>query len=81
MITLRELILHAVGNGERDYFIICTVQDIWNSFCDYISYDTIKQEIDKIVADGDLIKIQYKIPEFSDRVYSIILPKGSTIVS
>lgn len=70
----KSIILSAVGLGRKGNEVITEVAE-------FIRHENICVLLEELVAEGELVEIEYCSPEHPYRIKSFYLPKGSKVVT
>jgi len=74
--TIKETILDIINSnsGIKAVDLIIKVSTVHP-----ISYDEFSTEIEKLIHEGEIIELEYTLPDFEYRIKSIYFPKGTII--
>jgi hypothetical protein len=78
--TPQEAIRQVVSNGKKAVELVTEVNILLSETGSEFPTD-LPAIIDQMVKDGELVEIEYVLPDMNYRIKSFYLPKGTEIIS
>lgn len=83
--TSKEAILQAIGTGAKGVNVVAeAVELLCRNKTEEILYENLYEDLPaslaKMVLSGEIVEIEYTIPDQPHRIKSFYLPKGSKVI-
>jgi hypothetical protein len=78
MKTIREAILYVVNNQQGIKGVELSIQVITKLHPILFTHRNFEIELNKLIAEGEIVECEYTLPNIEYRIKSMYFPKGTT---